>query len=61
MSIVDQKWSAPPVPHAMDVPDRAPEARSFERAFGLPYEKLLPALHSIDVNRLERPVVDLGF
>lgn len=28
---------------------------------GLPYEKLLPALHSINLNPLERPVVDLGF
>ena len=27
---------------------------------GLPYEKLLPALHSINVNPLERPVVDVG-
>jgi Rieske 2Fe-2S family protein len=28
---------------------------------GLPYEKLLPALHLINLNPLERPVVDLGF
>jgi Rieske 2Fe-2S family protein len=28
---------------------------------GLPSEKLLPALRSINVNPLERPVVDLGF
>jgi phenylpropionate dioxygenase-like ring-hydroxylating dioxygenase large terminal subunit len=28
---------------------------------GLPYEKLLPALRSINLNPLERPVVDLGF
>ncbi|MFI5040570.1 MAG: aromatic ring-hydroxylating dioxygenase subunit alpha [Acidimicrobiales bacterium] len=28
---------------------------------GLPYEKLLPALHAINLNPLERPVVDLGF
>ena len=28
---------------------------------GLPYEALLPALHSINLNPLERPVVDLGF
>jgi phenylpropionate dioxygenase-like ring-hydroxylating dioxygenase large terminal subunit len=28
---------------------------------GLPYEKLLPALREINVNPLERPVVDLGF
>jgi phenylpropionate dioxygenase-like ring-hydroxylating dioxygenase large terminal subunit len=28
---------------------------------GLPYETLLPALESINVNPLERPVVDLGF
>ncbi len=28
---------------------------------GLPYEKLLPALHQINLNPLERPVVDLGF
>jgi phenylpropionate dioxygenase-like ring-hydroxylating dioxygenase large terminal subunit len=28
---------------------------------GLPYEKLVPALHSINVNPLERPVVDIGF
>ena len=28
---------------------------------GLPYERLLPALHSINLNPLERPVVDLGF
>jgi hypothetical protein len=27
---------------------------------GLPYERLLPALQSINVNPLERPVVDLG-
>ena len=27
----------------------------------LPYEKLLPALHAINLNPLERPVVDLGF
>ena len=28
---------------------------------GLPYEKLLPALRSVNVNPLEQPVVDLGF
>ncbi|MGO8872509.1 MAG: aromatic ring-hydroxylating oxygenase subunit alpha [Acidimicrobiales bacterium] len=28
---------------------------------GLPYEKLLPALRQINLNPLERPVVDLGF
>jgi phenylpropionate dioxygenase-like ring-hydroxylating dioxygenase large terminal subunit len=28
---------------------------------GLRYEKLLPALHRINVNPLERPVLDLGF
>jgi phenylpropionate dioxygenase-like ring-hydroxylating dioxygenase large terminal subunit len=28
---------------------------------GLPYEKLLPALREVNVNPLERPVVDLGF
>lgn len=28
---------------------------------GLPYEQLLPALHAINVNPLEQPVVDLGF
>ena len=28
---------------------------------GLPYERLLPALGQINVNPLERPVVDLGF
>jgi hypothetical protein len=28
---------------------------------GLPYEKLLPALHQINLNPLERPVLDLGF
>ena len=28
---------------------------------GLPYERLLPALRSVNVNPLERPVVDLGF
>ena len=28
---------------------------------GLPYEKLLPALRSVNVNPLEQPVVDVGF
>jgi hypothetical protein len=28
---------------------------------GLPYETLLPALEAVNVNPLERPVVDLGF
>jgi len=28
---------------------------------GLPHEKLLPALRAINVNPLERPIVDLGF
>jgi phenylpropionate dioxygenase-like ring-hydroxylating dioxygenase large terminal subunit len=28
---------------------------------GLPYEKLLPALQSVNVNPLEMPIVDLGF
>jgi hypothetical protein len=28
---------------------------------GLPYETLLPALAEVNVNPLERPVVDLGF
>ena len=28
---------------------------------GLPYEKLLPALQAVNVNPLERPIVDLGF
>jgi phenylpropionate dioxygenase-like ring-hydroxylating dioxygenase large terminal subunit len=28
---------------------------------GLPYEKLLPALQSVNVNPLDRPVVDIGF
>ncbi len=61
MAIVDQKWSALPVPHAMEVPDRIPEERSFYPDFGLPYEKLLAALRSINLNPLERPIVDLGF
>ena len=28
---------------------------------GLPYEKLLPALQSVNVNPLERPIVDIDF
>jgi glycine betaine catabolism A len=28
---------------------------------GLPYQKLLPALRLVNVNPLERPVVDVGF
>jgi hypothetical protein len=28
---------------------------------GLPYEQLLPALHAINVNPLDHPVVDIGF
>jgi hypothetical protein len=28
---------------------------------GLPHEKLLPALRAINVNPLERPIVDIGF
>ena len=41
-------------------------ATNFERTVdgflaGLPYDKLLPALAEINVNPLERPVVDLGF
>jgi nitrite reductase/ring-hydroxylating ferredoxin subunit len=39
---------------------------NFERTIdgylaGLPYDALLPALHQINVNPLERPVLDLGF
>jgi phenylpropionate dioxygenase-like ring-hydroxylating dioxygenase large terminal subunit len=39
---------------------------NFERTIdgflaGLAYDKLLPALHSINLNPLEQPVVDLGF
>jgi phenylpropionate dioxygenase-like ring-hydroxylating dioxygenase large terminal subunit len=39
---------------------------NFERTIdgflaGLPYEQLLPALQAINVNPLERPIVDLGF
>jgi phenylpropionate dioxygenase-like ring-hydroxylating dioxygenase large terminal subunit len=39
---------------------------NFERTLdgflaGLPYEKLLPALHAINLNPLERPVVDIDF
>ena len=39
---------------------------NFERTIdgflaGLPYEKLLPALQSVNVNPLEQPIVDLGF
>jgi phenylpropionate dioxygenase-like ring-hydroxylating dioxygenase large terminal subunit len=39
---------------------------NFERTIdgflgGLPYERLLPALRAINLNPLERPVVDLGF
>ena len=38
---------------------------NFERTIdgflaGLPYDRLLDALHAINVNPLERPVVDLG-
>jgi hypothetical protein len=28
---------------------------------GLPYEQLLPALREVNVNPLERPIVDVGF
>jgi nitrite reductase/ring-hydroxylating ferredoxin subunit len=28
---------------------------------GLPYEKLVPAIHQLNLNPLERPVVDIGF
>ncbi len=39
---------------------------NFERTLdgflsGLPYEKLLPALHAVNVNPLESPIADLGF
>ena len=39
---------------------------NFERTIdgflaGLPYERLLPALHVVNVNPLERPIVDIGF
>ena len=39
---------------------------NFERTIdgflaGLPHEKLIPALHAINLNPLEQPVVDLGF
>ena len=39
---------------------------NFERVIdgflaGLPYERLLPALQEVNVNPLERPVVDIGF
>jgi hypothetical protein len=39
---------------------------NFERTIdgylaGLPYDKLLPALHQINVNPLDHPVVDIGF
>ena len=33
MAIVDQKWSALPVPHAIEVPDRAPKERYFDPHF----------------------------
>jgi hypothetical protein len=61
MAILDQKWSTLPVPRAMTVPDPVPEERSFDPDFGVRYETLRPALHSINVNPLERPIVDLGF
>jgi hypothetical protein len=28
---------------------------------GLPYEQLLPALQTVNLNPLERPIVDVGF
>jgi hypothetical protein len=28
---------------------------------GLPYEKLLTALQSVNVNSLDKPILDLGF
>jgi hypothetical protein len=39
---------------------------NFERTLdgflaGRPYDQLIPALHEVNVNPLERPVVDLGF
>jgi hypothetical protein len=39
---------------------------NFERTIdgylaGLSYDKLLPALHQINVNPLDHPVVDIGF
>jgi hypothetical protein len=39
---------------------------NFERTIdgflaGLPYERLLPALQSVNVNPLEMPVVDIAF
>ena len=39
---------------------------NFERTIdgflaGLPYEQLLPALQAVNVNPLDRPIVDLGF
>ena len=33
MAIVDQKWSALPVPYAMEVPDRVPKRRYFDPDF----------------------------
>ena len=33
MTIMKQKWSALPVPHAMEVPDRVPKARNFDADF----------------------------
>jgi phenylpropionate dioxygenase-like ring-hydroxylating dioxygenase large terminal subunit len=33
MFLVDQKWSALPVPYAIEVPDRAPKERYYDQAF----------------------------
>ncbi len=41
--ILDQKWTARPVPHAMQVPDRAPKERYFDPDFyALEVEQLWP-------------------
>ena len=33
MTIMKQEWSALPLPHAMEVPDRVPTARNFDPDF----------------------------
>ncbi len=43
MSVVEHKWSALPVPHAIEVPDRVPKERYYDPAFfALEAEQLWP-------------------
>jgi hypothetical protein len=59
MTIVQQKWSAPPTPLAVEAPERLRAERSYQAHLGgYATETLVASLRKVNLNPLGQPVAE---